>query len=75
MESFAEKRLQVCSTCPLFRKQWDGNHRCDSSKYMKPETKETSYLPKKGFVRGCSCIIEYKVRQPNAKCVAGLWPE
>ena len=40
---------------------------------MDPETKKTSYLPKKGYVRGCSCVVEYKARNSEAKCVAGLW--
>lgn len=75
MESFAEKRLQICSTCPLFKKQFDGRHRCDRSKYMNPITKETSYLPKKGMTRGCGCLIESKIFQKNAECTAGLWPE
>ena len=73
MEVFAQKRLEVCKTCPLFKKQYDGHHRCDGSKYMNPETKETSYLPKKGWIKGCNCICEIKVMQPSAECVAGLW--
>ena len=73
MENFAEKRLKVCQSCPLFKKQYDGNHRCDGHKWMNPVTKETSYLPKKGWIRGCSCLIELKVKQLSAKCVAGLW--
>ena len=72
MESNYEKRMSICRECPLFKKQWDGNHRCDGSKYMNPETKEVSHLPKKGFIRGCQCVIEYKARNINATCVAGL---
>ena len=48
MESNYEKRMSICRECPLFKKQYDGNHRCDGGKYMNPVTKETSYLPKKG---------------------------
>lgn len=72
MESNYEKRMSICRECPLFKKQYNGNHRCDGGKYMNPETKETSYLPKKGFVRGCNCVCEVKSRNPNASCVAGL---
>ena len=48
MNALYEERLKICSTCPLFKKQWDGNHRCNGMLYMNPETRETSYLPKKG---------------------------
>lgn len=75
MTPIADARLQVCRTCPLFKEQWDGNHRCRSDMYMDPITKKTSYLPKKGFVNGCGCVLEKKIYSPNAKCVAGLWTE
>lgn len=31
-----------------------------------------SYLPKAGFYKGCNCVLEIKVNNPSAKCVAGL---
>ena len=68
-----EERLAICSRCPLFKKTWDGQHRCDSSKYLSPDGKSVSYLPKTGWVRGCNCLLEVKVTNPSAKCVAGLW--
>ena len=73
MSSLSETRLAICRTCPLFRKTWEGTHRCDGTKYMNPETKETSYLPKKGYVKGCNCLCEMKANNPSAHCVAGLW--
>ncbi len=73
MTDTAKKRLEICNTCPLFKKVWDGKHRCDGSKYLNPTTMKVSYLPKAGFIKGCSCILEVKVNNPNAKCVAGLW--
>ena len=73
MDKLCEERLKICSTCPLFKKQWDGNHRCDGQKYLDPTTMKTSYLPKKGWIRGCGCICEVKCKNPNIHCVAGLW--
>ena len=73
MENIYEKRISICRECPLFKKQFDGNHRCNGQLYMDPVTKKTSYLPKKGFVKGCNCLMEVKARNPNAKCVADLW--
>jgi len=71
--SISEERLKICSTCPLFKKTWDGQHRCDSSKYISPDGKSTSYLPKKDWKRGCNCLLEIKTRNPASKCVIGLW--
>lgn len=73
MNSIAEERLKICSTCPLFKKQFDGKHRCDGSKYLNPVTMKTSYLSKPGFYKGCNCVLEIKTTNPSAKCVAGLW--
>ncbi len=73
MNTLVQERLEICKTCPLFKRTWEGNHRCDGSKYMDPETKQVSYLPKKGWIKGCNCYCEMKAQNPSSHCVAGLW--
>lgn len=72
MSTIAEERSKVCKSCPLYKKAWDGSHRCDNNKYLNPETMKVSYLPKAGFIRGCGCNVDKKIFSPTAKCVAGL---
>lgn len=70
-EELAEKRLEICRNCPISTNT-DYGLRCDSSKYRNKEG-EWSYLPKEGMVRGCSCLLEKRVLDPNKHCVVDLW--
>ena len=69
----AEERLAICKKCGLLKKDTIYGPICDSSKYMNPETGETSRMPHAGWVRGCACRLSWKVKNPSAKCVANKW--
>jgi len=73
MNKLCEERLAKCKDCLLARKGLDGSIRCDSTKYISPDGTKTSYLPKAGWIRGCSCRVDIKCQNPSAKCVRGLW--
>ena len=48
MSKLCEERLSYCEKCVLCKKTWDGQIRCDSSKYANEDGTQSSYLPKKG---------------------------
>ena len=73
MSTLCEKRLAICHKCPLCKKTWDGGWRCDSSKYINEDGTQTSFLPKKGWIKGCNCRVDIKCQNENATCVRGLW--
>ena len=69
----AEERLAICKKCKLVKLDTEYGPVCDSSKYMNPETGEVSRLPHTGWIRGCSCRLAWKTKNPSARCVAGKW--
>lgn len=69
----AEERLNICKSCLLARISWDNTIRCDSTKYMSPDGTKTSYLPHKGWIKGCGCLASVKVHNKDAHCIAGKW--
>ena len=68
----AEKRLEICKKCPLY-KQTESGHICDGSKYISHDGKDWSKFPKKNYRRGCNCILEKKVKHPSNHCIVNLW--
>ena len=32
-----------------------------------------SKKPKEGFIKGCGCRLDWKIKNINSKCIAGLW--
>jgi len=70
-EELSERRLKICSTCPI-AKQTATGIMCDSSKwinrYGEVVTKETT-----GYVRGCGCRMLAKTTLENARCVVNKW--
>jgi len=73
MEKSYEERISICKACGLCKKTWDGSIRCDSTKYISPDGESVSYLPKKGWNRGCGCNQTIAARNPNKHCIAGKW--
>ena len=65
----AEERLEICRNCPLYKESIDGPI-CNPRKWINPETGRTSYYPKEGYKRGCACLLDKKVHNPNNHCVA-----
>ena len=71
MSTLVEKRLAICEKCGLYKETQFGPV-CNSSKYINKEGK-TSFLPKEGYVKGCSCLVEKKAANIDSHCVAGFW--
>ena len=66
----AEERMKISKECPLWEMTMDGAI-CSKKRYINNEGK-ASALPKKGYVKGCGCLLYYKTKNPNSHCVAGL---
>lgn len=73
LSDFAKKRLAICKECLLYKNDPERGPICNPAKYMSPDGKEVSYFRKDGWVRGCSCLIGYKIIKQNAHCVAKKW--
>lgn len=63
-------RLHICMDCPLYVKDMEV---CNPNLYLNPATNETSRKYKKGFVRGCGCLITAKVKHKTSHCHLGKW--
>ena len=72
MSTLCEERLSICKTCVLYRNTFDGI-RCDSTKYANEDGTKSSYLPKKGWVKGCGCNMSIGCANPSKHCVLGKW--
>ena len=63
-----EERLAICDQCPIYTRG-----RCNSNLWINPDTDEVSTYAKRGYIRGCNCVINVKARNLNNHCVAGKW--
>lgn len=63
-----EQRLAICKRCPIYSRG-----RCSSNLWINPKTDEVSTTSKIGFIRGCNCYMEVKVKNQNNHCIAGKW--
>lgn len=73
MEEIARDRMKICKKCPLYKQEAFLFPKCNGNLYLNPETNDVSRYPKNGYVRGCSCYLNYKVNELEAKCPAGKW--
>ena len=71
-EELMKQRLKICEKCPLYIKTVYG-WVCDSSRYINPETEETSELDLYGWVKGCGCVIKAKARLKDNHCIINKW--
>ena len=69
----AEERMKICETCKMATMDPEHGLRCDSTKWINPETGELSRKPMSGWIRGCNCILRYKTADPTARCVLRKW--
>ena len=67
-----EKRLEICKQCPLWKETINGPI-CNPNKWINPQDGKSSYFPKDGYVKGCGCLLERRVLNNDAKCVANKW--
>lgn len=63
-------RLAICMKCPIYSPT---KGMCNPKLWLNPETNEVSTSAKSGFIRGCGCLINVKVRNMNNHCIAGKW--
>lgn len=72
MESFIEKRIEICRNCPIMRmSEW--GMKCDDRKWISPDGTEGSFFKKDGWKHGCGCIIATKAKNPSNHCVVNKW--
>lgn len=70
MENYINRRQRICNLCPIHLEE---ENICDAYSYVNPETMEKSKKPKEGFIKGCGCRLDFKIKNINSKCIAGLW--
>lgn len=67
-EGLFKERIEICKKCKLFKKHPTFGMVCNSKLYLNPTTDEISKTSKKGFKKGCGCILSSKTRVAGAKC-------
>lgn len=72
-EELYNERLTICENCPLGLKTARGLI-CNPKLYINKEDKiSVSNVPKIGYVRGCSCALNFKCKHEYSKCIVGKW--
>lgn len=69
----AAEKLKICEKCAIVKQDSTWGPICDSSKWLNPNTNESSRLPKIGWIRGCGCRLKYKSANPTGHCIAKKW--
>ena len=64
----SNERLTICMACPLFIRD---TQVCNPYLWLNPETGDTSSRSRKGYIKGCGCLITRKMKQPNSHCHLG----
>lgn len=67
---YIEERNRICMACPICDTD---NYVCRSSLYLNPNNNDISTIPKEGYIKGCGCLLKYKIKNINKKCPAGKW--
>lgn len=67
------KRIEICKTCPLYKKDNILGYICNPNLYVNPITKETSDEYKPGFYNGCGCRLSAAARTKDKRCPLGFW--
>ncbi|MDA3856317.1 MAG: hypothetical protein PF569_08720 [Candidatus Woesearchaeota archaeon] len=68
-EDLFRKRIEICKECKLFKEHSTFGMVCNNKLYLNPITDEVSKTAKKGFKKGCGCILSSKTRVEHAKCL------
>lgn len=72
-QSLYDERRSICEKCPLYKIDKIHGPVCDSNKYISPDGTKWSWFRKDGYIRGCSCHLSRKWRDPKNKCIIGKW--
>ena len=65
-----EEREKICKKCPICDLD---NWICNAKLYLNPETNDVSVIQKKGYIKGCGCILKFKIPNSNKHCPAKKW--
>lgn len=66
-------RIEICKQCKLFKKDNILGDICNSKLYLNPDTDEISTIRKKGFNKGCGCVLKAKCRVRSSVCPNNKW--
>lgn len=69
VNDFAATRLAICEKCPLYIINENGVPTCNSNLRMNPKTGATSKLPRPGFIKGCGCALQKKIKYIGNHCI------
>ena len=67
-----ERRMAICSRCPLYTEDPFLGAVCDHRKYLGSGGVVTAY-PTPGAVNGCGCKLLAKTSLPDEVCVLKKW--
>ncbi len=65
-------RIKICKSCPLFDRNKVLGWVCSNKLWINKDG-EVSKKEKDGFVKGCGCRLEAKLRNMNSKCIISKW--
>lgn len=65
-----EEREKICKKCPICDLD---NWVCNAKLYLNPDTNDVSISPKDGYIKGCGCVLKYKIPNGNKHCPAKKW--
>ena len=69
-----ESRIAICKRCPLYKLDPKKGPICNNALYIDPvDKKTTSFIKKKGYIKGCGCKLQYKAKNLDLHCIIGLW--
>lgn len=65
-----EERTEICRKCPICDlDKWV----CNAKLYLNPKTNDVSTIQKKDYIKGCGCILKFKIPNSKKHCPAGKW--
>lgn len=70
MNDFITERTKICRNCPICDLD---NWMCNAKLYLNPDTNDVSISPKKNYIKGCGCMLKFKIPNINKKCPARKW--
>lgn len=65
-----QKRRQICLHCGIYNEDDDV---CKGSLYINPDNNDVSIVPKKGYIKGCGCLLNRKIPNLSNHCPANKW--
>lgn len=69
-ELSTKDRINICKQCPICDLD---NFICSNYLYLNPINNDVSVVAKKGYIKGCGCMLSFKTKNPNKHCPANKW--